>query len=140
MRLTDMQRMDDCVSFIRYETKIEEYSVVDGDQATWLERGCPTKQVTGPRQYMIPVTAFSEAQGVRFLCPKCTPEGHQHSIQISFEGRGVTPEQATIDSEGKPVYWKAEGTSLEDLTLRPSIWCKGPDCGWHGYVTNGDAI
>lgn len=39
--------------------------------------------------------------------------------------------------------WDREGTTLEDLTLHPSIEFIKNDrngCGWHGHITRGHAI
>lgn len=103
------------------------------------------------------------AQGLRFQCPKCG-EGKEsgeedgrrfligvHSIRICFSN----PRGAPVASDafaGNAARWKIEsGTSLDDLTLSPSInydipW-KHPDtgveypstCKFHGYIKNGDA-
>ena len=118
--------------WVRYETLVEAYSVVDGDSATWRERGCPTKEVTGPREYTIPVGSFAEAQGVWFDCPK----GCDHRCEVSFEDRAVQPSQGTHKENGDPVRWKASGDSFDTLTTTPSIQliC---GCAWHGFITNG---
>ena len=76
------------------------------------------------------------AQGVLFDCPLCGG----HSILAWFKGK--VPD----DASPGPGRWTPIGTSLEDLTLTPSInldteeMAKYADaCKWHGYVTNGDA-
>lgn len=74
--------------------------------------------------------SFAEACGVKFDCP--ATRGHLHFVP--FEGRGI--------GDG----WNVSGTSLDDLTLTPSILfhprtCRAmdEDCpGWHGFITNGE--
>lgn len=134
MKLRDLN-----AEFIRYESRIETYSVVDGDPNTWRERGCPTKEVTGPKEYRIPVPALEQAQGVFFQCPKCRDsDGHGHYCEVTFAGRGVADNQGCRNSQGKPTRWEVSGTGLDDLTTKPSILLGG-GCNWHGYITNGAA-
>jgi hypothetical protein len=77
-----------------------------------------------------------------FLCPACyvrnRGEVGTHSIRVEFVGRGVPDEVCIHNSEGKPVRWSVAGTTIDDLTLRPSILLLG-GCCWHGFVTNGHA-
>lgn len=90
-------------------------------------------QTTGERT-MRPVETLAEAQGLMFLCPHCYKanggRAGTHSIIIWFAGRGAPP------SWNPPDRWEVSGTSLADLTIKPSILNHG--C-WHGFVTNGDA-
>lgn len=78
-----------------------------------------------------------DADGVMFLCPKCFvanagPVG-VHSVICWF--RGVDPEMSP-----KPGRWDASGSTIDDLTLTPSVHLSGGGgCGWHGFVTNGRA-
>jgi hypothetical protein len=134
MKLTDLDP-----HFIRYETRIDTYTVIDGDHETWRARGCPTKEVTGPREYSIRVETLAEAQGIRFLCPTCYAKNSgpvgTHGIDVAFHGRGVLDHQGSHNSKGEPSRWHVSGDGLENLTMTPSI-----DGGcWHGHVTNGDA-
>lgn len=81
----------------------------------------------------------SEAEGVIFECPRCTKgAGHSaHAIRCWFADRNLP-----ADLEPKP-RWRASGTSIDDLTLTPSILLPGPDkdhCGWHGFVRNGHTV
>lgn len=110
------------------------------------------------------------AHGVMFQCPKCAEgkpfaEGEAvlqddrlagetvtrryvagaHSIICWFENPAdgqVAPRAADSGSSTHP-RWKVSGTSLEDLTLQPSVSLDVPanagGCRWHGYVTSGDA-
>ena len=127
--------------FCRYETRVDTWQVVDGDPSTWRERGCPTHDVTGPKEYVVRVESLSEAQGVEFLCPKCFQENKgpvgTHYCMVTFQGRGVPDEQGSHTAEGRPVRWVVTGTSLEDLTMTPSILLVG-GCNWHGFITNGN--
>lgn len=64
---------------------------------------------------------LENAGAVEFSCPNgCT----DHRVMVPLK-----PWQ----SNG----WDREGTTLETLTLRPSIQVVGR-CSWHGYVTNGE--
>jgi hypothetical protein len=92
------------------------------------------------------VPALAEAQGVRFLCPRCfTKNGGAvgtHVVICWFRGRGVPD-----DCAPKPGRWAPEGTGLDDLTFVPgdpphpcSVLLSGPGCGWHGFVRNGEAV
>jgi len=85
------------------------------------------------------VETFAEAQGLMLLCPACWNKNGgsvgTHSILIWFAGKGVP------DEERPAPRWNAAGTSLEDLTITPSIdvTAGGKYPGeWHGFVTNGN--
>lgn len=90
----------------------------------------------------VPARSLAKAQGMRFLCPLCwvANKGRigTHSVLVGF-ARRAPPGLFSCDSGGKDSRWIVTGTSIEDLTLRPSIWLKGEGCGWHGYVTKGCA-
>jgi hypothetical protein len=88
-----------------------------------------------------------EVQGLLFYCPlhHDPVKGHTHCIVVWFAGRGVP------DNAEPKTRWGASGTSLDDLTLQPSInldvpWVH-PDtqvrypssCKWHGFITKGVA-
>lgn len=82
------------------------------------------------------------ADGVCFLCPKCFAENGGssvgvHSVICWFVGR-VPPELTP-----GPGRWNPSGTGLDDLTFVPpgatSVQLTGGGCGWHGFVTNGNA-
>lgn len=82
-----------------------------------------------PRQIVSQVATLAEAQGVWFECPGC--QGHR--VLVWFAGRGVP------DEEQPSPRWQVSGTSLDDLTLHPSINLPGAGCGWHGWVKDGEA-
>jgi hypothetical protein len=86
----------------------------------------------------------ADAQGVMFLCPKCFTENGgsagTHMVVCWSESAG-----APADAVPGPGRWKMDGTSIDDLTLNAdpprgarSVALSG-GCGWHGFVTNGDA-
>jgi len=81
---------------------------------------------------------LSEAQGVVFLCPQCFTKNKgkvgTHSVVCWFRGRGVPD-----DLSPGPGRWDATGTSIDNLTLNPSVSLPDPGCGWHGWVREGDA-
>jgi len=60
-----------------------------------------------------------------------------HACEVSFQGRGVLPEQGSHNKDGEPVRWNVSGTGFSDLTLTPSIQLQG-GCNWHGFITNGE--
>ena len=132
-----MKMIDDLRGqFFQCEESNETYNSIVGDEKTWRERGCPTEPVTGPRIAFINVDSLSEADGVRFLCPKCFSvnkgEIGTHRIHIYFSGKNTPP------SVNNGVRWDVTGTGLHDLTITPSILL-GTGCAWHGFITNGEA-
>lgn len=80
------------------------------------------------------VASFEDARHFSFRCPTCLGTTHDHRISIPR-----APSQ---------VAWDFSGSSLEDLTLHPSIRvhaqrsAEWPDScpGWHGWVRNGDLV
>ena len=91
------------------------------------------------------VDNIADAQGISFLCPKCYaanggPVG-THSVICWSRSRGVPD-----DASPGPGRWTLDGTGYHDLTINGdppgharSILLPGDGCGWHGFVTNGDA-
>ncbi len=89
------------------------------------------------------------AQGVIFQCPKCAegkppgePDGvgfaGAHSVLCWF----TNPRNAAavpVSAFPGPGRWTIEGSSIDDLTLHPSVHLSGAGCGWHGWVKAGDA-
>jgi len=83
------------------------------------------------------VPTFAEAQGILFLCPSCFSRNDGkgvHSVLVWFRDKGVPPEMFPAPR------WVATGTSLEDLTISPSINLVTPDQPneWHGWIINGN--
>lgn len=68
-------------------------------------------------------------------CPDCggSPKpGHSIMIPYSDEG-GNLP-------DGRPIWKRVSGTTINDLTLSPSYHLRKQDgyCGLHGFVRNGE--
>ncbi len=88
--------------------------------------------------------ALAEASGVKFLCPKCFAANNgpvgTHAVICWSRSRGV-PDDATPG----PGRWRLDGTGLHDLTLNADLPSGARSvlliggCGWHGFVTNGEA-
>lgn len=98
----------------------------------------------GSDRSLTPVDRVSDAQCVMFLCPKCFAEKGSkvgvHSVMCWFHAPGVKPEWTP-----NPGRWNPSGTSIDDLTfVGPGAFSvqlpsgEG-QCGWHGFVKDGDA-
>lgn len=85
------------------------------------------------------------AQGVMFVCPLC----RGHRVLCWFKNPIKAP-RVPDNMQPGPGRWEASGTSLDDLTLNPSVNLDVPrteeqkrlypnTCLWHGWVKNGDA-
>lgn len=97
----------------------------------------------GKQKLIIDVPAIAEAQGIRFLCPKCFaansgPKG-THQVICWSRARGV-PDEARPG----PGRWTIDGDGFGNLTLNGdppggarSVQLNG-GCDWHGFVTNGE--
>ena len=137
MRLTELEAY-----FIQYRDRVEPRDFAIGDPLTWRARGCPSERRIFTAHYRHRVKSLAEAQGISFLCPKCFVQNRgsvgTHWCEVTFEGRGVHPEQGVHNTEGKPVRWQVQGTGLQDLTTTPSILLQG-GCNWHGYIRVGEA-
>lgn len=70
------------------------------------------------------------AHGVMFQCPNPS-HGHMHVIWFA-NPVDVPPTEPTREPTHR---WQRSGTTLDDLTLSPSIDSKG--C-WHGFIQNGE--
>ena len=99
---------------------------------------------SGDREFICDVDGIADAQGVKFLCPKCFAENGgaagTHIVICWSRSRGVPD-----DVGPGPGRWKLSGTSLADLTLDAdspstmrSVQLNG-GCEWHGHVTGGKA-
>lgn len=96
--------------------------------------------------HMRRVDTIEEAQGVIFKCPKCWKDKGGpigvHSVICWSRSRGV-PDDITPG----PGRWRLVGTGIDDLSLMAdppgkmkSVHLTGAGgCGWHGFVTDGDA-
>jgi hypothetical protein len=110
MKLTELDP-----HFIRYEERIETWERAVGPDETWRERGCPTETVTGPRQILLDVPTIAEAQGVRFLCPKCFASHGGAVGTHSVICWAPSVPQTVTPTGGR---WELLGAGLGDLTLR----------------------
>ena len=131
MKLTDLE-----AEFLRWEKRFEGVPYI---KPAGGEFGDPFERVVH-----VSVPTLAEAQGVQFLCPKCYAENGGargvHLVVCWSRSRGV-PDEATPG----PGRWTLVGTGLHDLTLngdppgaaRSVLLTSG--CGWHGFVTNGEA-
>jgi hypothetical protein len=93
--------------------------------------------VATPADMFRRVDMLSQAHGIHFLCPKAFasnsgPVG-THRIQVYFSGSPVPPHLGK-NKQGETVRWNVSGSSLDDLSLTPSIQEEDPTCGWHGFV------
>lgn len=88
---------------------------------------------------------MAEAQGLLFLCPKCFATNNgpvgTHSILCWSRSRGV-PDAI----QPAPGRWTWTGTGFDDVTFdgdppgsARSILLTGEGCGWHGFITAGEA-
>jgi len=82
------------------------------------------------------VDTVDEAQGVIFLCPKCYVA---HGGSIGTHAVICWSPKAPASIPPGPARWTITGTSLDDLSLSPSIQLTS-GCMWHGFVTNGEAL
>ncbi len=90
----------------------------------------------------VEVESLQEADGIRFLCPKCFVNNSgsigTHSVICWFE------DKVADDVRPAPGRWKPHGTNLDDLTFvvgkhSNSVLLMG-GCNWHGFVKNGFAV
>lgn len=93
--------------------------------------------VAKPTFFLERVSALNEAHGIRFICPKSFAAhggmAGAHSVQVYFAGSPV-PNHIGVNKNGDAVRWNVSGTSLDDLSLSPSIQEQDSICGWHGFV------
>ena len=108
------------------EPVLLKYWTREVDQTSFADTNAhPGKRILEGARH---VETLAEADGVRFTCPKCG----DHQVMVWFRDH-VPPH-----IQPGPGRWSATGTSVDDLSLTPSI-ALGGACGWHGFVTNGDA-
>lgn len=83
------------------------------------------------------VETLAEADGIRFLCPKCWEAngGAKGTHGVICWNPGVSQ-----DTRPTPGRWEMHGTGVDDLTLvagSSSVWLKG-GCGAHFHIRNGN--
>lgn len=139
MRLIDL---DAC--FLRREIKIEPIRRVKAAVYTARPSGPFTdadiEEIVGEQVYLPTVEKLAEADGVMYLCPLCFKNNGgaigTHRVLNWFVGK--VPD----DVDPKPGRWNPSGTGLHDLTFvgpgAVSVLLTG-GCGWHGFVSNGNA-
>lgn len=116
----------------------------------WFEAGFYTAvTATGFRHELeggAPVP-FDQAQGLMLWCPCGYRDpryqgdgGRPHAILVPFANGPGGPVPADHGPIGRgntrPRWTIVAGSSLEDLSLTPSIAVDSPEC-WHGYITAG---
>lgn len=85
-----------------------------------------------PKFLACPGAERTEGMGVDLDCP-CGARDEHHRLYVPFENPiGPGP-------KGSQWGWHRTGDTFETLTLTPSIYRKY-DCGWHGFITNGEVI
>lgn len=85
------------------------------------------------------VDALADADGIRFLCPKCyRTNGGPMSTHSVICWRPHVPKSLPP----VPGRWEFEGTGYDDLTLvAPSSSIQlTSGCAWHGYVRAGKVV
>jgi hypothetical protein len=136
-RLVDLEPQ-----FITYGEREEMGEFAVGDLDTWEARGRPVEKRLHMQRFMTYVDTLAKAQGIRFLCPLCFAKNGGnigvHGVDVTFADRGVPDHLGMHNKKGEPVRWTVSGIGYDDLTTKPSILLEG-GCGWHGFITNGDA-
>lgn len=117
------------------EARFMRHSIQPADEGHGRKRPDGTTQWGGfDVDTYSPVESIADADLVKFLCPKCfAANGGKkgtHQVYAEFAGRNCPPEM------NNGVRWQFSGTSIDDLTITPSILCIG-GCAWHGFVENG---
>lgn len=88
------------------------------------------------------VATLAEADGVRFLCPKCCEDAGPkmigvHQVLCWFEGK------VPVSVSPGPGRWKPKGTGIEDLSFVAGKKSRSvkllSGCKWHGFITDGKA-
>jgi hypothetical protein len=84
----------------------------------------------------IPIKRLSELRarllddGVVFRCPCCNDLCHLPFVSPVPQKRFTRPASKWT------CRWQHTGQTVDTLTLWPAVF---RECGWHGYVTNGEA-
>ncbi len=72
-----------------------------------------------------------EGVGLLCDCPKC---GGNHPLFVPF----ANPLDGGPSTHPDISSWKRTGDNFATMTLTPSI--RRLDCGWHGFITDGNII
>lgn len=83
------------------------------------------------------VATLAEAQGLVLFCPCQYGTDQGHGLVVPFKN---APEHnfgvVARDGITRP-KWETTGSSLDDLSLNPSVDVGTPSC-WHGWIQNGE--
>jgi hypothetical protein len=106
MRLRELEPQ-----FVKLEFKVETWKRAIGPD--WKADG-PTEEVTGPREYHLPLPSVAGADGIFFLCPKCfmTNQGN-----VGTHGVLCWQPHVPLTVFPKPGRWAFQGSGYDDLTL-----------------------
>lgn len=85
------------------------------------------------------VESMAEANGIWFLCPLCM-DRRNRGEKVHVHGVLCWTHQVQAGIDPGPGRWEMKGTGFDDVTLSPSVHLTGPGCGWHGWITNGEAL
>jgi hypothetical protein len=117
------------------------------DEKSWRENHADGSPMT-----------FGEAQGLFLWCPcgyglldkegkerypldLSLNRGRPHGLLVPFinppSGVRLPLDHGPVGKDGTHPRWSVSGSSLEDLTISPSIAVGDPEC-WHGFIRNGE--
>lgn len=86
------------------------------------------------------VDAIAEADGIFFLCPKCSEE---RPAGVGVHGVICWRPRVGQEIEPTPGRWEFEGTGYGDLTLvagSSSVLLTGPGCQAHFFIRAGEIV
>ena len=87
-----------------------------------------------PERPLRELDPFLNEHQIRFTCPACCDDqGRGHMVGVPYGPSGIPYEV------GGPVWEHVSGSTIDDITLSPSINCDTPTsgCTFHGWVRNG---
>lgn len=92
--------------------------------------------------WVVPVDRIEDAHGVQFRCPRSAEalgHGHAHMTRLWFFGKPVDREVG-MNAAGKIIRFRVvAGTTIDTLTLAPSVPPENDLCGWTGSILAGEA-
>lgn len=98
---------------------------------------CITVSPHTEHEYLVPVDAIADADGIWLDCPVCfQANGGPVGTHAIICWRPRVPAEVFP----KPGRWEFEGTGIDDLTLvagSSSILLTGEGCGAHFHIRNG---
>jgi hypothetical protein len=97
------------------------------------------REIRDSAVFQVPVDLITEAQGVRFKCPKCfIANGGSQGVHQVVCWNPTVPAEALPG----PGRWNLEGTGYHDLSLTASSSSVHllSGCAWHGFVKNGEVF